>query len=137
MSETVPTRLRALVRERAAGRCEYCLLHEDDSFEPHEPDHVIATKHRGRTEEDNLAWTCPVCNCRKGSDVASIDPETGRVVRLFHPRRDAWGKHFRLEGARIIPLTAVRRVTEYLLQLNRGDRVRVRRVLIARGHYPG
>lgn len=58
MTEHVSARLRALVRQRAGRRCEYCLLHEDDTWVPHEPDHVIATKHRGRTAAENLAWTC-------------------------------------------------------------------------------
>ena len=37
--------------------------------------------------------------------------------------------HFRLEGAVIEPLTAVGRVTEFLLQLNRFDRLANRRLL--------
>jgi 5-methylcytosine-specific restriction endonuclease McrA len=62
MSEYVPAELRRLIRERAGHRCEYCLLHEDDAFLPHEPDHIISVKHRGETNEGNLAWTCFVCN---------------------------------------------------------------------------
>jgi hypothetical protein len=136
MSEAVPAALRALVRDRAKGRCEYCLLHEEDAWVPHEPDHIIATKHRGRTNEANLAWTCLACNRHKGTDVASIDDHTGRVVRLFHPRRDRWARHFRLEGAVIVGRTVVGRVTMQLLQFNRMDRVRTRRTLIAAGCYP-
>ncbi len=49
MSEVIPAIVRSAIRARARGRCEYCLLHEDDSWWPHEPDHVIATKHRGQT----------------------------------------------------------------------------------------
>ena len=55
MSEYVTAELRRLVREGAIQRCEYCLLHEDDAFLPHEPDHIIAVKHRGGTTERNLA----------------------------------------------------------------------------------
>ncbi len=44
--------------------------------------------------------------------------ETGQVVRLFNPRTDDWSTHFRLQDGRIIPLTPVVRVTEYLLQFN-------------------
>ena len=47
MSEYVPIAFRREVRERASGCCEYCLVHEDDCLLPHEPDHIIATKHRG------------------------------------------------------------------------------------------
>jgi len=51
----LPAALRRLIRERAALRCEYCLLAEDDAFLPHESDHVIAVKHGGVTEAPNLA----------------------------------------------------------------------------------
>lgn len=135
MSLEVPAALRSRVRARAGVRCEYCLLHEDDAWEPHQPDHIIAVKHRGLTVENNLAWTCALCNRCKGSDVASVG-EDGRVVRLFHPRRDRWARHFRVEGGRITPLTAVGRVTEFLLQFNRADRLRVRQALADKGLYP-
>lgn len=57
MSAVVPVAMRALVCERAKGRCEYRLLHEDDAWVPHEPDHIVAIKHRGRTDEANLAFS--------------------------------------------------------------------------------
>lgn len=136
MSQDIPALLRTRTRDRARGRCEYCLLHEDDAWEPHQPDHILAVKHRGLTAEENLAWTCAICNRHKGSDVASIDDETGRVVRLFHPRRDRWTRHFEQDIGRIIARTAVGRVTEFLLQLNRADRLRVRQTLAAKGLYP-
>jgi len=55
---------------------------------PHEVDHVIAEKHGGLTEPDNLALSCTLCNKHKGSDLTSIDPETGDIVPLYHPRKD-------------------------------------------------
>jgi hypothetical protein len=136
MSERVPTALRALVQARARCRCEYCLIHEDDAHFPHQPDHVIACKHRGPTHEENLAWACYLCNLLKGSDIASVDIETGQIVRLFNPRADDWADHFRLEGGRLVPLTPVGRVTEYLLQFNQPQSVQERQLLIAAGRYP-
>ena len=136
MNDALATVLRAEVRARARHRCEYCLLHEDDVWEPHQPDHIVARKHRGLTESANLAWTCSVYNRHKGSDVASIDEATGNIVRLFHPRRDIWTRHFRLVGGRIVPRTSVGRVTEFLLQFNRQDRVQVREILHGKGLYP-
>src|SRR6266446_7235552 len=130
MSEQVPAVLRSFVRRRANRRCEYCLLHDTDASVPHEPDHIIARKHRGRTAAENLAWACAACNGQKGTDIASIDSETEELVRLFHPRREDWPSHFRLEGAVIMPLTAVGRVTEFLLQFNRFDRLASRRWLL-------
>ena len=136
MSQFVPAALRGVVQQRARRRCEYCLIHEDDALLPHEPDHIIAVKHRGQTEANNLGWACFLCNRLKGSDVASVDLETGQVVRLFNPRIDDWTTHFRLDEGRIVPLTAEGRVTEYLLQFNRPDNVRTRQFLIAAGRYP-
>lgn len=51
----VSSALRRNIYERAAGRCEYCLLSADDGFFPHEADHIIAEKHGGATTADNLA----------------------------------------------------------------------------------
>src|SRR5437016_5941622 len=115
MSEThIPAALRRLVRERAGGRCEYCLIPKSVTFAPHWIDHIVAEKHGGKTEGDNLANSCVLCNQRKGSDLSSIDYKSGEVVTLFHPRRDRWQDHFGLLGARIEPLTPTGRATERL-----------------------
>jgi 5-methylcytosine-specific restriction endonuclease McrA len=53
----IPKHLRRLVIKRAGGRCEYCLIHQDDKPETHPIDHVIALKHDGRTVKENLAFT--------------------------------------------------------------------------------
>jgi hypothetical protein len=137
MSDRISAALRRFVQQRARGRCEYCLLHGDHAMLPHEPDHIIALKHGGRTHEANLAWACFLCNRFKGSDLASIDIETGQVVRLFNPRADDWSMHFRLQDGRIDPLTPIGRVTEYLLQFNRPENVALRSALRKAGDYPG
>jgi hypothetical protein len=136
MSEYVPVALRSLAQQRARFSCEYCLIHKEDVHLPHRPDHIIACKHRGPTHETNLAWSCYLSNLLKGSDIASVDLETGQIVRLFNPRTDVWEKHFRLEGGRIIPLTPEGRVTEYLLQFNRPASIEERQQLILAGRYP-
>ena len=128
--------LRREVRERAGERCKYCLLAESQGVLPHEPDHLIAVKHGGQTTSENLALACFDCNRFKGSDIASIDTVTGELVGLFTPRTQRWFEHFRLNGAHIVPLTAVGRVTEKLLGFNRPSRVEVRARLIAYAKYP-
>jgi 5-methylcytosine-specific restriction endonuclease McrA len=129
----IPVALRRLVRERAGERCEYCLIPEAVAFAAHWIDHIVAEKHGGQTDADNLALSCVLCNQHKGSDLSSIDPETGLIVALFHPRRDSWENHFQLEGGQIKALTDVGRVTVRLLQLNRADRVQERELLGAAG----
>lgn len=49
-------------RIRAGGCCEYCLIHEDDAHFPHQPDHIIACKHRGEIEANNIGWACYLCS---------------------------------------------------------------------------
>lgn len=128
--------LRREVQERANRGCEYCLLHEEDAYFSHEPDHVIAEKHDGETNRDNLAWSCFDCNRFKGSDIASIDRTTDSLVPLFHPRNHLWQDHFEVCNAVIQPLTAIGRATEKILKLNLPDRVEVRRVLTTLKRYP-
>jgi len=127
--------LRQRVRRRARGHCEYCLLAEEDAFLVHEPDHVIAEKHGGATTFDNLALACFDCNRFKGSDIASLDPNGGKLVRLFNPRKDIWTEHFQVEGGRIHALTAIGRATARLLRFNLTARVEVRATLMQAGRY--
>jgi 5-methylcytosine-specific restriction endonuclease McrA len=132
----VPERLRRQIQERAQGCCEYCLVHEVDMYYPHEPDHVIAEKHGGPTSFENLAWSCFYCNRFKGSDLASVDPASRKIVLLFQPREQKWNRHFRLNGALIEGLTASGRATVALLRLNETERVAFRLGLIEIGRYP-
>jgi HNH endonuclease len=136
-SARISLALRREVRERAKRCCEYCLLSEEQAFFPHEPDHVIATKHGGESIIENLALACFDCNRFKGSDIASIDPVSGKLVSLFNPRTEDWSDHFTLEGGRINPVTAAGRVTERVLKLNLESRVEVRESLGGIGLYPG
>lgn len=127
--------MRRQVQERAAGRCEYCLLSEEDAFFSHEPDHIIAEKHGGETSLTNLAWSCFDCNRFKGSDIASRDPTNQQLVPLFNPRSDPWDRHFELRGAKIFALTGEGRATERLLRLNLPERVEIRKALAKLGRY--
>jgi HNH endonuclease len=132
----IPDALRHQITQEAKACCEYCLLSATDSFLAHEIDHIIAEKHRGKTEFKNLAYTCFDCNRHKGSDIGSIDESTGILTPLFNPRSQLWMDHFRLDGSIIIPLTSEGRVTEYLLGLNEPERILRRSELIELGRYP-
>jgi hypothetical protein len=125
----IPADLRRLVESRAGSRCEYCLFPSSFAFFPHEVDHVIAEKHGGRTEAENLALACWRCNRHKGSDLGSFDPLTGEFSLLFNPREHRWEEHFALEGETLIGLTAQGRTTIKLLKLNSQERITERRRL--------
>ena len=91
--------VRKKVRTRAAKRCEYCQLHEEDSpLLAHQVEHIIPRKHGGSDELDNLAFACVACNLFKGPNLPGIDPDTGALTPLFHPRQQRWNDHFALEG---------------------------------------
>lgn len=120
---------RRLVRERAGGRCEYCLISEDDDTFAFHVEHIVSQKHGGADEEDNLAFACQNCNLHKGANLSGVDPVTEEVTTLFHPRDQSWGDHFRQEGAEIVGLTATGRATARVLNMNDQDRVELRRSL--------
>jgi hypothetical protein len=132
----VSERLRRQVRELAQRRCEYCLLDERCAGKPHEPDHIIPEKHGGDTTIDNLCLSCFDCNRHKGSDLCSLDLETGQIVQLFHPRQFQWVDHFRLKGALLEPLTPIGRVTVTLLKINSDERIEERELFLQVGNYP-
>lgn len=133
MSEYIPEDLRRTVVERSNGQCEYCLTPLITTFVLHQIDHIIARKHGGPTSAGNLAFTCALCNRFKGSDLSSVDPESGEIVPLYHPRNQRWRDHFSVRDGLIVPLTATGRVTVNLLQMNRAERVAERRFFISEG----
>lgn len=119
--------VRRHVVKRAHRRCEYCQRHQDDSpLLSLQVEHITARKHGGEDDADNLALACIDCNLRKGPNLTGIDPVTGAVTLLFHPRRDRWHEHFEWEGTEIVGLTAVGRTTIRVLELNSTDRIEVR-----------
>lgn len=129
-------KVRQQVRQRAGDRCEYCRLRQEhDAYHAFHVEHVVARQHRGKDGLENLAWACQHCNLHKGTNLASFDPDTNEVVRLFHPRRDRWEEHFALDGPRIVGRTAVGRTTSWLLQMNAEERVELRTVLMALGEW--
>jgi HNH endonuclease len=136
MSKTyIPASLRRLVVERAQNCCEYCLIPQEMVLAKHQVDHVIAEKHGGETVAENLALSCTLCNQAKGSDIASIDPETLDIERLYHPRRHCWSEHFQIveESEIIEPLTGIGRSTLRLLQMNRSEYLTARLILSQAG----
>lgn len=128
-------RLREDVRRRALFRCEYCQFPERWAELRFQVDHIIPEQHDGPTVPDNLAWSCLRCNKHKGPNLAGLDSETGQIVRLFHPRADAWQEHFAWEGPELRGLTPMGRVTVLVLRINRPDAVLVREALMEEGAY--
>jgi hypothetical protein len=130
MNETA----RQVLRRQAGFRCEYCRIHERHlPFSAFHLDHIVARQHGGTEVVENLAWSCQECNLLKGTNLSGIDPDTGLVVRLFHPREDRWEEHFCFLGDRVEGLTATGRATVSLLQMNSPGRLELRATLRAAG----
>lgn len=136
MSGYVSDEVRRFVADRAGHRCEYCHIHENDTFFGCQVDHIISLKHSGPTETNNLAYACSFCNRFKGSDVASVSKMTAELVRFFNPRTDRWADHFRLNGSLIESLTDIGEATSRILRFNDLDRVLEREALVTIGRYP-
>jgi hypothetical protein len=124
--------LRSLVRRRAGDVCEYCRLPQAAvrSVRFH-IEHIVARQHGGPTKEENLALACGFRNFHKGPNIAGLDPESGELVPLFHPRRDRWSEHFAWEGTMVIGRTAIGRATVQLLAMNHWECLKVRENLQA------
>jgi hypothetical protein len=45
---------------------------------------------------------CYHWNSRTGPNLSGLDPESGALVRLFHPRQDRWDEHFERNGVLIV-----------------------------------
>ncbi len=128
--------LKRLVWDRAGDACEYCGLPQSLDVLPFQIDHIIAEKHHGLTVAENLALCCLNDNLHKGPNIAGIDPETGALTRLFHPRQDRWEEHFAWVGPELTGRTAVGRTTIDVLGINLPERVEHRRLLLRAGLFP-
>ena len=126
-----------LVWDRAGHRCEYCRLHQDDEpFHRFHIEHIVAKQHRGAEYPNNLALACHHDNHHKGPNLSGIDPLTGKIVRLFHPRRQRWSRHFCFDGPMIVGRTQCGRATVAVLAMNAPDRVALRAELISTRVFP-
>lgn len=125
--------IAAAVWQRAQGVCEYCRLPDGIDGYRHEVDHVIARQHGGKTRMGNLALSCEHCNGHKGPNLSGLDPLSGKLTPLFHPRRHKWKRHFAWDGSFIRGLTKIGRVTVIVLNLNDPIRVLLRMSLEQEG----
>ena len=123
----VDAALRNVVRRRANDRCEYChITQQHDPFFQFHVEHIVARQHGGATEETNLAFACHHCNLHKGPNLSGIDPLSGQIVSLYHPRTQVREEHFELRGANVLGLTPTGRATVRVLLMNSPTRLQLR-----------
>ena len=111
--------LRQTVRERADHRCEYCCLPQDANHSSPITSNTSSLASMAEvTTTKNLALACYHCNAHKGPNLSGLDPESGALVRLFHPRQDQWDERFERNGVLIVGRSAIGRATVGLLKMN-------------------
>lgn len=115
-----------LVRRRAHERCEYCGISQANVAARFHVEHIIARQHAGTDDLSNLALACDRCNAFKGTNLSAIDPLTGNLVTLFHPRNAVWSDHFTLNDGLVLGKSDIGRATVRLLNMNAHHRVQLR-----------
>jgi HNH endonuclease len=134
MSIYIPIKLRKLVAERANHACEYCRLPQGASFFVFQIEHILSKKHGGTNDIQNLAYSCPICNRNKGTDLGTLVGNPPILTRFFHPRNDIWEKHFTIDtSGEIIANTEIAKATIKGLDLNNVESVIERKKLIQAG----
>ncbi len=123
---------------RAKGCCEYCKCQAAFSPQPFSVEHILPLVSGGENALDNLALACQGCNNYKFTNTVTLDPVSGKLAPLFHPRNQQWSDHFRWNAdcTQIIGLTPSGRATTLRLKLNRPGLVNLRAVLYALGEHP-
>ncbi|MBI1928521.1 HNH endonuclease [Candidatus Poribacteria bacterium] len=132
----ISVELRRLAIQRAAERCEYCGLSQEGQEATFHIDHVIPVAAGGATVAENLALACVSCSLRKAARQTTIDPQSGKEVALYNPRRDSWREHFRWEGVYLVGLTATGRATIEALDMNRTLILAIRQEEVVLGRHP-
>ena len=121
------------VRALAGDACEYCCLPQAASqlrFVLHQ---VTPRGLGGVRAVENLALCCGRCNRHKAANVSGIDPQSGVMTRLFHPRRDGWSDHFRWEDVTLVGVSPIGRATVAMLAINHPSQITVRDLLRREG----
>ena len=73
---------------------------EAEPFFTYHVEHIIARRHGGGDNSENLAFACYHCNLHKGPNLSGIDQESGALVRLFNPREDTMPSDPRFRSVR-------------------------------------
>jgi hypothetical protein len=137
-SKRVSLQLRKKVIEFFENHCAYCQSSHELIGALFEIDHIIPQTKGGQTVEENLCWCCPLCNRYKGTYTTGVDPVSKRRVKLFHPRRQQWKRHFQwsFDGTLVIGRTVTGRATVETLNMNNDLIVPLRQFWVSVHRHP-
>ena len=136
--KAIPRGIRRKVRVRADDCCEYCRHPASYSCAPFVCEHVLPRAGGAGSSFAELVWACPACNGHKYDKTHAPDPQTGRSVPLFNPRRQRWARHFAwsADSLHIAGRTATGRATVVALHMNCPALVNLHRALKAVREHP-
>lgn len=134
----LPEKIQRGLVERADGLCEYCKSPANISSQPFVADHIFPISKGGKSEFDNLAFSCQGCNSYKYNKTSGKDLITGNDAQIFNPRIQKWANHFSWseDGLEIIGISSVGRVTIHELKMNRIQLQNLRSLLVNAGLHP-
>jgi HNH endonuclease len=129
---------KEFITDRARGCCEYCWSQLKFSPDPFSVEHIIPLSKSGTYDLENLALACQGCNNRKYNHTEAIDPISGQLVPLYHPRQQSWSSHFMWSDdlVAMIGISPSGRATIVRLRLNREGVVNLRRLLKEKNVHP-
>ena len=130
--------LREAVVERAIQCCEYCKSQDKYSPTAFTIDHILPESLDGKSDLENLAYACFLCNRLKSNKQKAFDVLTDQWIPLFNPRTQNWHEHFswNQDASMILGISIIGRCTVRELQLNRKKLVEYRKCIIPFGTHP-
>ncbi|MCB0062882.1 MAG: HNH endonuclease [Caldilineaceae bacterium] len=138
MSAYLSVELRKQLEEIDNGQCVYCQTRTDNSGQALTIDHIIPVAKGGENVFENLCRACRSCNEAKRDQIEAIDPLTGMLTSLYHPRLQQWDDHFGWSqtGIQLFGLTATGRATVVALDMNNELILFARRRWVTAGWHP-
>lgn len=126
------------IKQRAAGRCEYCQTPANYSPSPFPSEHIQPSSKGGIDDLTNVAFACNGCNWYKGNKTGATIQKTATFALLFNPRQQIWSNHFKWSDdlLKIVGLTPTGTITIEILKLNTEGLVNLRFALLAIGIHP-
>lgn len=136
--EHITKKDKKFIAKRANYLCEYCRILFAYAMQSFVNEHIISIKQGGLTELSNLAFACGGCNSHKSDKIEGLDPNSGNLVSLFHPRKEKWSEHFSWseDKIKIIGLTPTGRATIETLKMNRQGLLNLRTLLLKNNEHP-
>lgn len=89
MSTYLSVALRTQLEDADDGQCVYCQTTVDNTGQALTIDHIVPVAGGGDTVFANLCRACRHCNEAKQDQTQAIDPVTGELVPLYHPRQQS------------------------------------------------